>query len=228
MSKASEIIKYMQSLPANEEGWVPLDQQKMADAIGMPVGRLRNHMSAMAANKRWEWVKQRSEEHGRDLVVGFTNLNPPSKFFDNADGRMGRPRKQSEQKPKKAKTNGAAPEPAVPQPERRILRAVPTPELERIYGARSAMARFVADFPGIVDEARAQAAVRIDEAKAEAYAHEGMALLERNAWLEDRYRVTRAELAEARRELEYLRLKGNKQLQEGLASAGVTHSDPND
>lgn len=217
MSIASKIMDYMAALPPSEDGdYIPLDQAVMADAIGMPVGRLRNHMSAMAANGRWEWVKSYNPSKGKDTVIGFKNLRPP-------DGKAPPKMKLLKERHKKrvAAVKGE------PEPIKRI-RPVETPELDRLLEARTAMDRFVAEFPGMVDEARAREALRVDASKTEAYVAEGLSLLDRNRWLESQLHEVREKYATEHRELEYLRLKHNKQLQETLVTAGVSHSDPHD
>lgn len=205
MSTASKIREYLSSLPQGEEDYTPLDMEAMAQSLGVARQKLSSHMAAMAATGKLEMVHadKAPPEGGRPRVIGFRNIIFP--------GKRG---------PQPKKKNG------VEQVEARPVRKlVQTPELDRVFEARSAMGEFVSQFPGLVDEARANAAIRIDPEKAEQYANEGIAVIERNRWLENRNKELRDRVTELERELGYKRAKNDVQLREALVTAGVTHGD---
>lgn len=208
MSKSSQIMEYLDNLPA-EGDWVPLDLDAATQKLSMTRPKLVSWLSAFQSQGKIELVKDGEQRTAR--VMGFRNLNWKAK----------RPRKRKEvTKPALAEVAALTKE-SQPQPIRRLVQ---TPELDRLFSARSAMSEFVSHFPGLVDEARAQAAIHVDPEKAEVYANEGMSLIERNQRLEVRNRELSARVTELERELGYKRLANNKQLREGLVSAGVVHS----
>lgn len=209
MSTASKIREYLSSLPQGEEDYTPLDVEAMAQSLGVARQKLSSHMAAMAATGRLEMVHadKAPPEGGRPRVIGFRNL-----IFPNKRGL--KPKQQG------AKPNGV--EQAGARPVRKLVQ---TPELDRVFEARSTMGEFVSQFPGLVDEARANAAIRIDPEKAEQYANEGIAVIERNRWLENRNKELRDRVTELERELGYKRAKNDVQLREALVTAGVTHGD---
>jgi hypothetical protein len=207
MSTASKIRDYLTSLPPGEDDYVPLDMDKMATSLGVARAKLGSHMSAMVSTGKLEVVHDDKAPPGggRPRIIGFRNLVMP--------GKRG---------PKPKSQNGAVAEARVERPVRRTLA---TPELDRVAEARSAMTNFVSQFPGLIDEARANEAIRIDPEKAEQYANEGIALVERVRWLENRNRELREQVNNLERELGYKKAKNNEQLREALVTAGVAHGD---
>lgn len=210
MSLAARIFDYMGKIEPNDDGWCPLDLGSMADVLGMPIKALRNHMSAAASKGRWVWVK---DDNNR--VIGFKDFAPPKRTHG---GLSVIPRS------KKKKKNGAAVAETKPaaQMRRRLIEA---PHLERIAEARSAMAEFVRQFPGVINEQRAGAAIEYDTENAEQYIEEGLSLLERARWLEERNAELAAENAQLKRENDYFRKKEDPKFKEALATAGVVHAD---
>lgn len=205
------MFDYMRQLQPGENGdFIPLDPTKMAQELKMDRTKMVKQLSTWNSTGRVELVKD--GEHGKtSKIIGFRGLAGP--------GKPG---------PKVVK---GAPKVAVaaekPEP-RPVRRLVQTPELDRIMSARSAMQQFVAQFPGLVDEARARQAITIDSDKTEAYVDEGLSIMERNVWLEDRNRQLRERVTELERELGYRRTANDKELRKALETAGVVHSDPND
>lgn len=204
MSKASQIINYMQAEAKHaKDDYVPLDLNEMAKQLNSTRERLVSNMSSMVHSGRFDWAK---DDEGK--IIGYRNLI------------VGDRRKRAVRL-SLAKTNGN-PQPA-PQPI--VRKVVQTPELDRVFQARSAMHEFVDQFPGLVDRARLEQSMQYDPDKLDAYVGEGISLIERNRWLEKRNAELSSQLNEAVRERDYLRTKNDSRLQEGLASAGVTHAE---
>ena len=199
VSTASKITNYLSGLKPGED-YVPLDLDQAAKDLGIPRARLGSHVSAMGSKGRLEFVKD-----DKSRIIGFKNLITTDR------------RKQRATR----KSNGSAPV-EEPRPTRRLVQ---TPELDRVYEARSAMFAFVEQFAGMVDQERAEAALRLDPDKVDAYVREGMSLIDRNRWLENRNRELRDELASATRELGFLKAKKDESLRTALVSAGVAHAE---
>lgn len=203
MSQASKIRDYLAKLPTtNEDGFIPLDIDKMASDLNTTRKRLLPMMSNLVSRGLWDWEKN---DEGR--IIGFKNLRPLKDLR----------RREAKQEAARAGTVKEA----IADMTRRI---VSTPEIDRLSEAKSAMQRFVEQFPGVVDEAKAAAALHIDPEKAEAYANEGMALLARNRHLERRNSELVRRVRELERENGYLKQKNDEKLREGLVNAGVVHA----
>lgn len=204
MSTSSRITEYLSALPPGESDYVPLDITKMAKDLGMDRNRVASHLSSMVSAGRLVWHKDQSSP---PRILGFSDL-----VVDSGNGR----------KKAKAQAQQASHNPDGPKPVRRL---VTTPELDKISEAKSAMSEFVRQFPGLVDEARIEGAIKYDAEKAPVYASEGVALLERNRWLETRNRELAERVRTLERENGYLKIKQDAKLREGLVSAGVVHSE---
>lgn len=200
MSTSSRITEYLSALPPGEGDYVPLDITKMATDLGMDRNRVASHLSSMVSAGRLVWHK---DESSPPRILGFSDL-----VVAGGNGR------------RKAKAQANTPD--APKPVRRL---VTTPELDKISEAKSAMSEFVRQFPGLVDEARIEGAIQYDAEKAPIYATEGVALLERNRWLETRNRELSERVRTLERENGYLKIKQDAKLREGLVSAGVVHSE---
>lgn len=206
MSKASQIINYMQAEAKNaKDDYVPLDLSEMAKQLNSTRDRLVSNMSSMVHHGRFEWAK---DDEGK--IIGYRNLI------------IGDRRKRAVRMAL-AKQNGQPPVQTAPQPV--VRKVVQTPELDRVFQARSAMHSFVDQFPGLVDRARMEQSMQFDPDKLDEYVNEGISLIERNRWLEKRNADLSAQLNEAVRERDYLRTKNDSRLKEGLVSAGVAHAD---
>lgn len=213
MSQAQKIRDYIAKRQPNEDGFIPLDLDEMGKALGSTRAKVGSHLAAMAAVGKLTVVHAEKSPPGggRKPVIGIRPI------------ALGDRRSPKNRKPQHAKQT---PSVAAAQPEPRVIRRfVQTPELDRVAEARDAMSEFVRQFPGMVDEARATEAIRIDESKAEVYVNEGLSLIQRNVYLEQQNRDLRDRNRELERELGYKRLANNKELRAGLASAGVTHGD---
>lgn len=206
MSVSQKIREYIAKQPQPDDlDYVPIDLNKVAEAVGSSRTKVSSHMAAMASVGRLETVHgQPPPTGGRPPIVGYRNLNMEGK------------------KPAKKQITSIAPAVAEPKPVRKLVQ---TPELDRVSAARSAMAEFVKQFGGMVDEARAAEAISIDPTKADAYVEEGLSLIQRNAYLEQRNRELHERVTQLDRELGFLRLSKNSELREGLKTAGVTHGD---
>lgn len=219
MSRSQQMFDYMSKLqPEGGADFIALDPGKMAQELKINREDTVKLLSAWNSTGRIELVKD--NQHGRTSpIIGFRNLVPAGHKRTKP-----RPERPSERAMRLvAKDEGRIHEDgsvAPPKPRR----LVQTPELDRLHEASSAMDQFVSQFPGVVDEARARQAIRIDPDKAEAYATEGLALLARNEKLEARMREVSRRNQELERELGYKRTKENTQLREALTTAGVVHS----
>ncbi len=229
MSIAGKIRAYladeMKKGQPNDEGWYPLDMDKMAKDLGLPRPKLGSHVSAIASKGSLKLIKDKNAEGMRGNpaqghIVGFSD-------FDAIDHRLAGTPPVPKERTLMGSIRAAvakAEAPPEPRPSRRL---VPTPNLDRIWEAQSAMAKFVEQFPGLVDEARARASIQIDPNRVEDYANEGMSLLSRNAYLEERNRELGERVRTLERELGFKRAKSDQQLQGALRDSGVlvAHGD---
>lgn len=201
MSQVQKIRDYLSTLkPVADLDYIPVDYGDVAKVVNSTRDKVSSHMGAMAHAGKIELVHgEAGPQGGRPRVIGFRNMVT------------------SNPKPKLVKTDKAAAPPV-------IRRLVQTPELDRIVEARQAMAEFARQFPGLVDEARAAEAIRIDESKIGTYLDEGLTLIERNRALEQSNRELRARVSELERELGYKRMRTDSQLREALSTAGVAHA----
>lgn len=239
MSMASNIRDVMQEMASqpNDLDYTPFTYEEIAKRLNdrnvpATVASVRNNMGAMEAKGWFSFVKgDVNPKTGRPANVGFTGLRDakPKAVVGRTPWNKG---KKGYSMPRRNGSDGSAKPTIVAEAEQIVSqhedgdqRSV-APELERLAEARTAMRRFVDAFPGVVDAARAEAAIKVDPEKAEVYAREGLAVLDRLRWYEEHYRETKAQLRQTQRELTYLRdVKHNPQIKQALASAGVTHGD---
>lgn len=208
MSQAQKIREFLAKQPTKEDlDYIPIDLNEVANAVGSTRAKVASHIAAMANIGRLEAVHGTPPPTGgRPPIVGFRNLDMKGKAKSGSRPRL-------------------VPVPSGPRPTRRLVQ---TPELDLLLEARTAMQNFVAQFEGMVDEARAREAIRVDPAKAEAYVNEGLSVIERNMYLEQSNRELRDRVNSLERELGYKKLQRDKTLREALVNSGVAHSDPND
>jgi hypothetical protein len=203
MSIPNTIYEYLIKLPPGDGDFTPIDLDQMASDLHKTRNSLYAHLRTLEQKGRAEWVRHSRPGGGRPEIVGFRNLSAKG----NNNVKM----------PEVAAEAAPVEKPYIVSSRK----MVPTPELDKLGEARSAMAAFVQQFPGLIDEARLTASLRIDPSKAEVFANEGLNLLERNAWLEQRYRDAIRRATDAERELGYLRTKNNEQVRTAMRDAGV-------